>query len=242
MSFSSLFVYSPLTIKLQHCIINNPKFKIGDFVSLPDISFACCVILSEQHPSEKLHLFVFNPFRYLEAHLLFSPYGGIIVRDRDTVRLVLMNDQKRVLLLKIEDNEPVYSDQPESNIFWVTPGGGVEYGETFQQALVREAWEEVGLQLTETGFCVWTEDPVREFADEIVRFNTRYYFIHVPTHRVEQSNLTPLEEDVFRGYHWWSLEEMHSTNDILLPPGLPDLIAPLVSGDLPLEPIHILRP
>lgn len=164
------------------------------------------------------------------------------MRDRDTVRLVLMNGRKQVLLLKIEDYEPVYADDPESNIFWVTPGGGVKPGETFSQALVREAWEEVGLHLHETGICVWTENPVREFPDGRVRFNTRYYFVPIKYHHVAQTNLTLLEQDVFRGYHWWSLEELQSTDQILLPPSLPDLIAPLIAGDVPLEPVVIIRP
>jgi 8-oxo-dGTP diphosphatase len=165
-----------------------------------------------------------------------------VLRIRDTVRLVLVNKLKRVLMIKIETEFPIIPDRPESTVRWITPGGGVEPGESFEQALIREAREEVGINLVDCGTCVWTEQPVREIYGELIQLNMRYHFVCIDEHQVEPSNLTQEEVDVFREFRWWSLDEMLATDEILFPPGLPELLAPLVRGDIPSEPVVIIRP
>lgn len=49
---------------------------------------------------------------------------------------VVYNDQGHVLLQKRADNG-----------FWGLPGGGVEPGESVTQGVIREVWEETGLQV-----------------------------------------------------------------------------------------------
>ncbi len=43
--------------------------------------------------------------------------------------------------------------------FWCFPGGGVEPGETFAEAAVREAWEETGLRVALEGVCFLQDRP-----------------------------------------------------------------------------------
>ncbi len=68
---------------------------------------------------------------------------------RPTARLVVLDTDGRVLLFKIEDptvtdpRDPLGAAQPRT--FWVTPGGGVEAGESLADALHRELAEEVGI-------------------------------------------------------------------------------------------------
>jgi ADP-ribose pyrophosphatase YjhB (NUDIX family) len=50
---------------------------------------------------------------------------------------ILIKDNK-ILLVRHEKNKKSY---------WLLPGGGVEYGETLSEALVREFQEEVGLKI-----------------------------------------------------------------------------------------------
>lgn len=63
-------------------------------------------------------------------------YGG---RIRIRACGILIHDEK-ILLLN-------HSGLNSENIFWNTPGGGVEENETAEQAVVREFREEVGLDI-----------------------------------------------------------------------------------------------
>ncbi|GAA4198820.1 hypothetical protein GCM10022220_00530 [Actinocatenispora rupis] len=58
---------------------------------------------------------------------------------RRSARILLVDDTDRVLLLRF---------RTPTSTGWVTPGGGVEAGETLAQAAVRELREEIGLATT----------------------------------------------------------------------------------------------
>ena len=56
---------------------------------------------------------------------------------RRAARVVLLDPQNRVLLMR-------YDDGPPNGPHWATPGGGLEPGETYPQAALRELAEETG--------------------------------------------------------------------------------------------------
>lgn len=59
------------------------------------------------------------------------------MRNRQAARLLLIDDRGRVLLVQFENGR--------GERWWAAPGGGVDPGETIEQALAREAEEELGL-------------------------------------------------------------------------------------------------
>jgi ADP-ribose pyrophosphatase YjhB (NUDIX family) len=61
--------------------------------------------------------------------------------ERDIVSAVLLSRDGKALLCKKPDTKSTYAGK------WVIPGGGVEAGETYRDALVREIREEVRLDI-----------------------------------------------------------------------------------------------
>ena len=67
---------------------------------------------------------------------------------RISIKAVIYNDAGEVLVVK------------EHGLNWGLPGGGMEFGETFQQALARELAEEVGYTGAFTYDVIDTADPI----------------------------------------------------------------------------------
>jgi len=83
------------------------------------------------------------------------------------VRAIVVDPSCSVLLVRFEF---------EHWIGWATPGGGVDPGETDEEAIRRELAEEVGLEGFELGPLVWTRTHVLELADWDGQVE-HYYFV-----------------------------------------------------------------
>ena len=76
------------------------------------------------------------------------------------VRVVILDEKKRVLMLK---------QRHEGRDIWMVPGGGIEAGEDSRQAAIREAKEETGLDIDITAL-LWHVEEVSERGQRFVNF------------------------------------------------------------------------
>jgi 8-oxo-dGTP pyrophosphatase MutT (NUDIX family) len=127
---------------------------------------------------------------------------------RRAARIIVLDQHGRVLLFR--------HARSNGESFWAPPGGGLEDGETFEDAAVREAWEELGAAAVTLRF-LW--ERVTDFV----------YFDH-PVHQQErfflmEGSLPGLLVDV-RGVHeregilemrWWDRTELESTKELVFP-------------------------
>lgn len=159
------------------------------------------------------------------------------MRIRPTARLLVINHERRVLLFKVQDERPLHKNHPGLVEYWFTPGGGVDPGETYEQAAVRELYEETGIVCEELGSLVWMRSKILHFDDEDVEFQERYFLVQLWESEVETSGLLPYEQTVFREFRWWSVDEMRQTDEAFLPPDLPSLLPSIVTGIVLTEPL-----
>lgn len=142
------------------------------------------------------------------------------MRIRPTVRLIVVDAERRILLFRYVDAQPWHRDFPGMTEYWATPGGGVEVGESLEQAGIRELFEETGLRLTALGQHLWHSERVLIFPDRSVCLDEHFYLAQVHSTQIDISGMLPYELDVYRGHRWWTLDELQATNDVILPPQL----------------------
>lgn len=152
---------------------------------------------------------------------------------RPTARVLVLDEDDRVLLILAPDGEYRGSGQP----VWLTPGGGVDEGETCEDAALRELREEVGLEDVALGPCVWRRKLPFSLADGVAREkHERYFCCRVPHFEVNDVSEDLLDLEAVAGFRWWSVDEIEASDEAFAPRRLGVLLRALLRDETPDEP------
>jgi len=109
--------------------------------------------------------------------------------------------------------------------YWATPGGGVEEGETFEEAAVRELREETGLVVNRVGSAVARREVELQLPDgEYVVADECYFAIETATLDISHEGWTSREQSIMADHKWWSLKELLETLDTVWPENLVSIL------------------
>ncbi len=142
-------------------------------------------------------------------------------RHRQAARVVI-TDSERVLLLA--DTDP---GLPGSR-WWVTPGGGIDPGESPLEAAIREVAEETGLavapELLRGPVAVRTV--VHGYSDQVLSQQESFFVLLVEeAFEVQPAGLTPDEQITLDGWDWLPLAGLSGMAEPVWPANLPELVA-----------------
>jgi len=153
-------------------------------------------------------------------------------RLRPAVRALVLDPADRILLVRFDFGD---------HAVWATPGGGIEDGETDEDALRRELAEEVGLEGFELGPLVWTRRHEVPLAggrwDGQVE---RCYLVRTAEFDPEPKlSWAELREEGMTDARWWTLADVESSDELFAPRRLPSLVGEVVRRGPPADAVEV---
>jgi 8-oxo-dGTP pyrophosphatase MutT (NUDIX family) len=144
--------------------------------------------------------------------------------SRTAARVLLIDEADRILLFHgIDPADP-------TDEYWVTPGGGLDPGESPAQGAARELFEETGLRVdpADLGEPVFRNVVEFSFDGRAYRQEQDFYLLRIPSWEVDTSNFDETERLAMDDHRWWTVAELAATSEAFYPETLPEIVRDLV--------------
>jgi 8-oxo-dGTP diphosphatase len=147
-------------------------------------------------------------------------------QQRRASRLILLDRNGRVLLLR--------HTRKNGSTFWAPPGGGVERGETFEQAALREAEEELGLKGFPIKF-LWERRTEFIYVETPVHQHECYFLLQAEVQSLQaETRKTHLREGITE-MRWWAISAIRSGTETIFPEEIASEIEKILDDPMPLK-------
>jgi 8-oxo-dGTP pyrophosphatase MutT (NUDIX family) len=160
------------------------------------------------------------------------------VLERDVVRLIVRDATGAVLLFRTRE-----LTMPELGYWWELPGGGIEPGETYLDAAVRELREETGLRIdpAQVGPANWRRTSSfrmrgqRRVQHEVVAVAT----LDAVAPGIDEQDREQHEVEDYVGFRWLPVDEIVGSTERFYPGRLPSLLPDVLAGKEIDEPFEL---
>jgi 8-oxo-dGTP diphosphatase len=147
---------------------------------------------------------------------------GPVMRRRPSARLLILDPQDRLLLFRYVFRDGALAGDD----YWGTPGGGLEAGETFEHAAIRELREETGITVPRVDpHIAQSEFVMRTPSGEDVISQERYFLVATTTTVLSRGEWTAEEANVIAEHKWWTRDEIANAQVQIWPDNILEMLA-----------------
>jgi 8-oxo-dGTP pyrophosphatase MutT (NUDIX family) len=144
-------------------------------------------------------------------------------QHRETARVLLVDSESRIFLLKTHFDQEVQLPPR-----WITPGGGIDAGESPIEAAIRELHEETGILVDpeDLGPQIWQTEGIWRWGDGINQHSYVDYFFQLTVDEfvLDDSNWTDDERRDVLEHRWWKLSDLIESGESVGPVGLVEFL------------------
>lgn len=131
------------------------------------------------------------------------------MKTRKSSRAIVLNKKNEIFLFQY-----MFDYLADSKAIWITPGGSLEEGESFEDALKRELFEELGVQIMEGCPEVYYRNPIYTLkSGEKVQSVEKFFLVVLEERSFSFDHWTESEKKRMRAGKWWSIEEIEQSED-----------------------------
>jgi 8-oxo-dGTP pyrophosphatase MutT (NUDIX family) len=126
--------------------------------------------------------------------------------------------------------------------YYVTPGGGLEPGESLAEGAAREVFEETGLRVDPGALGSIVAETEGDWSDSpelVIHSKDAFFFLRVAHFEPVRDRLEDIERAEFTEARWLALAEVAAVDDLVFPAPVAALLKGLLAGTTPPAPVRL---